>query len=403
MAKFDCSRSKLIVEKSMFNNPKSRHEYHVRDHHFNVAVDIFVPGCTKLPSDLQDVCPDHDVYWHIKQLPVLELVQLDFIQKFLRHGDFYALSSGTRIDTDNVVALLPTGELILSVTKDTYEELGLEGKPSKYDQRRKPTRYIVEVPLLNKSYQKGKSGYERVQWCLKDRLNLTFDILVAWKPAEGHHIELDTYWSNYTCNKIVVNKQTVLQTTSALSVPSINSCYLASKTRKGHDQNENGRSQIQDNGQPVRERCQDNTNGASNDSDGGKEWCEAEEMFEWLGAISCGVSCTGKPDAFISTFSCPEPSLQVSGAVCHRWTGFITPGRIKEMLSRLRHYVTSTNSVDWAAITVHGFADSPLSWHKHEHGYSTCGGENLYTFVVFPEDGGKYWYIMATGGNDDIS
>ncbi len=33
------------------------------------------------------------------------------------------------------------GELILSVTKDTYEELGLEGKPSVFDERRKPTRY----------------------------------------------------------------------------------------------------------------------------------------------------------------------------------------------------------------------------------------------------------------------
>ncbi len=61
------------------------------------------------------------------------------------------------------------------------------------------------------------------------------------------------------------------------------------------------------------------------------------------------------------------------------------------------------SSVKWATITVHGFVDSPISWQKREHGYRTCGGENLYTFVVFPEDGGQYWYIMATGGNDVIS
>ena len=44
---------------------------------------------------------------------------------------------------------------------------------------------VVEVPLLGKSYQIGKPGYERVQWCFRDRLNLTFDLLVAWRPSEG--------------------------------------------------------------------------------------------------------------------------------------------------------------------------------------------------------------------------
>ena len=53
-------------------------------------------------------------------------------------------------------------------------------------------------------------------------------------------------------------------------------------------------------------------------------------------------------------------------------------------------------------MTVHGFADSPVSWGKSEHGYHACG-DNLYTFVVFPEDNGRYWYIRAMGACDDVS
>lgn len=39
--------------------------------------------------------------------------------------------------------------------------------------------------MTSDSFKNGKAGYERVTWCFKDRLNLTFDLMVAWKPAKG--------------------------------------------------------------------------------------------------------------------------------------------------------------------------------------------------------------------------
>ena len=36
--KFDPPKSKMIMEKSVFDNPQSRHEHYVKDHHFNYAV-----------------------------------------------------------------------------------------------------------------------------------------------------------------------------------------------------------------------------------------------------------------------------------------------------------------------------------------------------------------------------
>lgn len=46
-------------------------------------------------------------------------------------GRFYALSINTRIDVDDCIGISSDGILHLSVTKDIYHYLGLEGKLSK--------------------------------------------------------------------------------------------------------------------------------------------------------------------------------------------------------------------------------------------------------------------------------
>ena len=52
------------------------------------------------------------------------------------------LSVQTHIDTDNVIALDPRGNLFLHLTKESYQQLGLDGKPSIYkDKKRGPAKY----------------------------------------------------------------------------------------------------------------------------------------------------------------------------------------------------------------------------------------------------------------------
>lgn len=41
---------------------------------------------------------------------------------------------------------------------------------------------VVDLDLLAEHFVPGKKKYERVQWCLTDRLELAFDLLVAWEP-----------------------------------------------------------------------------------------------------------------------------------------------------------------------------------------------------------------------------
>ena len=53
----------------------------------------------------------------------------------------------------------------------------------------------------------------------------------------------------------------------------------------------------------------------------------------------------------------------------------------------------------WCSITVHGFADSPVTRKLQEHGFYS-NGDNLYTYVMFPQG---TWSYSALGGRDVYS
>ena len=73
------------------------------------------------------------------------------------------------------------GHLVLNMNKDVYMQLGLEGRPSKFCQKRR-SRYVVNVDLCSEHFRPGKKRYHRVEWCFTDRLNLEFDFFVSWVP-----------------------------------------------------------------------------------------------------------------------------------------------------------------------------------------------------------------------------
>lgn len=55
-------------------------------------------------------------------------------------GELTLLSIKNKIDVDNVIAITPTGHLILSLLRDTYQKLGIEGKPTFFE-RKNYSRY----------------------------------------------------------------------------------------------------------------------------------------------------------------------------------------------------------------------------------------------------------------------
>ncbi|XP_007900844.1 ribonuclease P protein subunit p40 [Callorhinchus milii] len=351
-----CARRLLVCEKSNFQNRSSRHRQQVTGHHYNCQVSILIPECGLLPPGVDALTRGLGDYYLVKTLPVYEMIEFEFINTFVKKGGIYALSYNTRIDQNNTIALLPTGKLILSVDKDTYEELGLEGRPSQYSHR-KTMRHIITVDLSDANFVPGKKRYNRVMWALKEKKPLTFDFLMAWQPTDpdGEGVNLQSYFMKYQCK---VHRPTV-----SVRVVKDTDC-------------------------PVL---------LSNEMEGKLgESCGSEELFDWLGGIFSHVNCKNQADSFLSTYCSPEPNTVLEKACLCTVTGFILPQRINQLLEQLRHYFDEPKLTQWVTMTVHGFADSPVSWGECEHGYHK-GGENLYNFVVFNNQ--DYWLQMAVGTN----
>ncbi|XP_025061778.1 ribonuclease P protein subunit p40 isoform X2 [Alligator sinensis] len=307
-------RHLLVCERSHVRHERSRHAARVRGHAYNCRVSFLIPECGVLPEPLKSVTTDMGEYYLVKNLPLHELVAQEFISAFVKTGSCYALTYNTRIDQDNTAALLPTGKLILSVDKDTYEELGLQGRPSRYSGK-KVMRYSADGSTLMSYFSKHQIQAHQPK--------ITFSTL-----------------RNLQCPVLCSNE---LQ------------------------------------GKP-------------------EESCSAQELFEWLGAVFSNVELDNKSFSFVSTYCCPEPSTMMDQAYLCTITGFILPEKIIQLLDQLCAYFDEPKLAQWVTLTVHGFADSPVSWRENEHGFQK-GGENLYNFVVFRSL--DYWLQMAVGANDD--
>ncbi|CAJ0953655.1 unnamed protein product, partial [Ranitomeya imitator] len=232
---------------------------------------------------------------------------------------FYALSYNTRIDQDNVAAVLPTvvdsactdrsgeevknyiyGKLIISVNKDTYEELGLQGKPSLYSGKH-AMRYIITIDLTDSAMSPDGKKFQRVRWALTEKKPLSFDFLVAWDNSEEP--PTISYFSNYVVEECPYKTSSSVSRDQAFPV-------LKSEDLHGEE---------------------------------GKSCC-AHEFFDWLGAISNNIDCNHESSSFISSFCCPEPNTLVGQAHLCTITGFITPVKIQQLVNQLRYTIHVTGT-----------------------------------------------------------
>ncbi|KAK7497717.1 hypothetical protein BaRGS_00011112 [Batillaria attramentaria] len=352
--------TKLVFEKSNFSHQNNNHENIIKGKYFTYAASIILPFNTSLPSVLGEIA-DQQSACLIKSVPLHHLVDKEFVEGFVKRGCLYILSHGTRIDTQDCVALIPTGHLILHVTKDTYQQLGLEGRPSQYASRGKPSKYVVDVDLTPDFFTPGRKNYDRVLWCLKDRLNLTFDLLVAWTPHEEAICpsSVPKYFESkgFIVTPVPTSAQVQWQTSIQMPV-------LSSAVSK-----------------------------ATEDS------CGREALWEWLGAVACGIDMSeASADSYISTLACPTPSVNCPRCCVIHLSGFLTPAASLWLLKKVRSEVEQAEGgVRWASVTLHGFLDSPVSAKSREHGFF-LEGDNVHSFVVFSNK--DYWLYSAYGHHD---
>ncbi|KAH1024587.1 hypothetical protein HUJ05_004049 [Dendroctonus ponderosae] len=167
----------------------------VEKFHFNHLVSVVLPDSFKLPDQFANVLVNDCEYYKILDLNLAALLGSKFRQNFIKKGKLILLSIGTRIDCDNCCAITPTGSLILSLTKDSYQRFGLDGKtmPKFRDVRSLKTLSLKSVgslvvhmtPTIISKFRHSKDP-EKIMGSLQrsiDRLNET---LVAYVPYYLH-------------------------------------------------------------------------------------------------------------------------------------------------------------------------------------------------------------------------
>ncbi|XP_066257792.1 ribonuclease P protein subunit p40-like isoform X2 [Euwallacea similis] len=298
---------------------------------FNHLVSVVLPNCLRVPESLLNILSDDCDYYKITDLSLTDILNSNFINNFIKKGKLILLSIGTRIDCDNCCAVTPFGKLILSLTKDTYQSFGLDGKLSHFTKRNKD-RYIVEIDLTNKLIQ-GKPNYDRITTALNSLER--FSVIFNWKPPD-ESICPSSAAKYFDSLKYVVQR-----------------CEPRCKTHVVYSIKT-----------PTLE-------GEYNEDD-------IVDFAEWLGMVSLDGDFTGSAGDYVNSYEAPEPNVEIGQIRVLVLRGFYQSSDILKLLEVLRAYNTEQDNL-WVAAYVQGFSDSPVIEGKEEHHYFTNGDNgNIY-------------------------
>ncbi|KAG0212713.1 hypothetical protein BGX28_005746 [Mortierella sp. GBA30] len=345
--KADPPRSQLFMSHYSFNSPKQLHQRCIQNHPFNHKIQIFLPAALdpSLVSSLTDTLMQDTHYYHV-HIPLSLFLTSAFMQ-YIRNG-LIALSLQGGIDTHDVVCIDGKGKLILSLTKDSYEQLGLTGSPSEFHADRQ--RYKVEIDLLAPAMIPGKPGFERIKWCFENTLVTVFPMVLASVDPQGVSLPLE-FPSDSKTRAQKMSFKIQAKTLENIVVPDSMSIRTIGKN-------------------DIRWRK------------------NVSDLYEWIGMAgmqSDRITFGDTIDPFLCVYSTPpqktEEVVPSSGCLVEI-SGLIPSQSILRIFDALRSLIDRPSQSDWANMTVWGFQDSPISWIGREHGH-LVSGENMYSFFLW--------------------
>ncbi|KAH8154360.1 uncharacterized protein LAJ45_02128 [Morchella importuna] len=359
----------------------------IQTHTYNHRVDLVLPTdlYTLISAGLGPALAQPLRCWRFRA-PLSALLETGFLNKYIKSGDVIMLSQG-RVDADNIYTLT-SGILRLSLRHETYETAGLVGKPARFGNTagsKRPRRYLVEHNLRDPSMSPGKKNFDRLVWSfsnvLKDPVTWLFCDLNQAKMPETVSCPVLSALSALPRDMqmpVVVATTDVL--VPGLVAPEGSRIAGGGKSEKAEFHREMWR-----------------------------EW--ALGVYEWLAMVQLGatgaadrVRVRDTVDPLLSTY---EVEDGVAGSVMRlTWRGMVPATWIGRLWRAVNASMDGKDG--WAAITVHGFENSPISWGANAHG-SLNGGENGYTILRLPREGaageksGRCIIYEVLGSQDEYS
>ncbi|KAJ1837244.1 hypothetical protein LPJ73_007466, partial [Coemansia sp. RSA 2703] len=167
------SQTKLYVTLSSLTSKKREDKRCIETHPFNYRCTFL----TNAPLEKQKVLEHIGGYYRVKLKPS-DLISPDFINGYVKPDTIIALSLESRIDTGDVIAIDGQGTLILSLCKDTYEELGIVGSKAQFPLD-DGSRHIVRIDLNAGIMDPSKKYYQRIKWRFDEVLDREMDFLLG--------------------------------------------------------------------------------------------------------------------------------------------------------------------------------------------------------------------------------
>ena len=412
----------------------------VLEHHFNHAAELVLPWSAAPTADEASLLPAPPCYWHVCG-PLVDLLSPAFVETHVRGGTLLALSA-TAVDQAGSFAITHPGKLLILCERHVYETLGLAGLPSSFSPDK--ARWCVLIDLLDARVAPGGRDHERVTAALR-RLAVV-QLLLVWQvdgearePSFPAGIAATRHETASTCREFArlavpdlcsLREGTPTEDeagdgagavgddagwggsgeTAALCEP------MATDEEEEEEEEEEGEGEGEaDEAAAEGEREDDCSGEAAGEAAGAAagEAGEAQlergavlrELHEWLGMVALDLrpalySAPQPVEPLLSQLSLLNLPLAppAAGHSCHslRWRGMLAPSVVRGLLMQAVALV-ERGAVPWAALTVWGFADAPVSWGLQEHRFTLQGAENDYVVVVLP--GGRCVLRYASCGS----
>jgi len=295
------------------------------------AVTVVFPDVYPIPISLIEMC-DTFLYYRIEKFPVHCLIEKEFLLTFVQKGSLIAKPLFQWSDVDQHVELDCSGKLKLSVNKDLYQELGLNGVPC-LTLGTIPAKYSITIDLISPKFQPGSNYYKRVLHCLKNHLCLEFDWIMKWEPHDSEICpsSLAAYLDKAQFKVSECRPQLTQHQLFGCSVPQLNQ-----------------------------------------DTD-------LADLVEWVGAVVLEIECPTE-ESHASSFICQQPYLNVGQVSILRCNGFFSIQEIEIILKKVLEILREDDCKLWFNLTIHAFDDHPSTGSNISSIFATPSDElHLYT------------------------
>ncbi|KAI5120429.1 hypothetical protein M0805_009891 [Coniferiporia weirii] len=334
------------------------------------VLDVVFPSHSALTTSLEGL---GEKYYkgHVELCKVLDTAY-NFTGKYSPQNDFLALSLGS-VDTEDVWCLDHRGVLTLSLTKETYHQLGLVGEKLS---KKSDERFVVQINLYDhnsKLFARAKEAFRK--W---DERRSSGGIGPWEVLSRGSSVSFEAQ-AEVTSNPHHTTLPDIYVPQFDLTSPQLSSTAVDEAEEAAEDWHE-----------------------------------RVLEIFEWVGMSCIGserLKANDRANPYVAVYEPLSPN--VVGDVLHfRWRGFLTPAFVQSVIKAIVDSLSEESSngnenspPDFAAITANMYPNTPISFISSEafaEGVKTevrhkrsAKGVHCWSVVVKPSGGGKSDWVLA--------